>query len=322
MFKGISLNFVLSADGSQVTFPTSDVALLQQANAQIARLDLHLGSRASWDSTIIANYTTVINQLIAGGVQVLGLLSYGIVPSAQQSAWNQGAVEQGGPGTNPFIDQYTSAAAQIVQAFPQVRLWELWNEPNVWYSQPSPGVYTGGSFIYPSLFATLLNQVHTVIKTYKPSDTVITGGLLAQDTQNTNEDSSGANYLQNVYTYGKWTTYTTPFDAVGLHVYLDQGGTLAPQNLMRELLEHFAVDVTNEGRTRWKSVYVTESGWTTAAVSGQTQASNVAALLAQLRSIPYLKAVLNYQLRDSDQHYGLYNGDGSAKPSLSAFQQA
>lgn len=321
MLKGCSLNFVLSSDGTQITMPQSDVALMQQAGVQVARVDLHLGSVASWsDPHLLANYTTVINWLTAGGIQVLGLLGYGIVPNAQQSAWNAGAIEQGGIGTNPFIDAYASAVYDVVRAFPQVHLWECWNESDNYASQPSPGAYVGNSYLYPSLFAAVLNRAQPIIKQHNPSDTVITGGLLAQDLYNTNEDSSGATYLESVYQYGGWDTHSTPFDAVGLHLYLDQAGALNPVTLQRYIDQYLAVDVTNEGRTRWKSVWITEMGTDSSVVGTATQAANLAQLLAQLRQQPYVKAALNYQLRDTNQHFGLYNADGSPKPALAAFQ--
>lgn len=212
----------------------------------------------------------------------------------------------------------------LVQAFTDIHLWELWNEPNEWV-QHSGTVYSGGSYIYPSLFAALLNQSQPAIKAIRPTDTVITGGLLAQDNTNTNTDSAGSSYLDALYVAGGWDTHHTPFDAIGLHLYIDQLGALNPQNFQRYIDYYLSADVAHEGEFRWKQVYVTEFGWTTKQVSEQQQAINLAALLSLLSDQPYIHAALNFQIRDNpagNQYYGLYHADGTPKESLTAYKNA
>jgi hypothetical protein len=59
----------------------------------------------------------------------------------------------------------------------------VWNEPNAWTASPSAGVYTGGTFIYPSNFAWLLKRSYSAIKKAEPgsSSSVISGGLFGHD---------------------------------------------------------------------------------------------------------------------------------------------
>jgi hypothetical protein len=63
----------------------------------------------------------------------------------------------------------------------RIASWELWNEPNAWESNPSPGVYTGSSFIYPSNFAWLLKRGSASIRMAQPSATLVAGGVFGHD---------------------------------------------------------------------------------------------------------------------------------------------
>src|SRR5437870_4700387 len=230
--KGISLNWVVDTATNTPTLPASDLAALQSSGARMARIDLHVGGNASWSPPLIAAYRSAVNALDAAGLQVIGLLGAGIVAGASQEKWNTDNAENGGNGWNPFLDQYTSAARTVISAFPQISHWEVWNEPNAWTNHTGT-VYTGGNYIYPSLYAALLGNLYPLVKSIQPSATVVTGGLFAHDNAGVlSLDTSGASYLDSVYNL---VVSPLPFDVIGMHYYIDQTGSLVPVDLQRYL---------------------------------------------------------------------------------------
>jgi hypothetical protein len=92
----VAPNWVLSNDGTRVLFGQNDIGALAAAGATVVRFELRLGVRTGWDSTLMANHTTVINTMAAAGLQMIGLLGPGIVYGANQTQWNANNVENGG----------------------------------------------------------------------------------------------------------------------------------------------------------------------------------------------------------------------------------
>ena len=85
----------------------------------------------------------------------------------------------------------------------RIRYWEIWNEPNCWTTNPSPGVYEGCSYIYPSNFAALLAHCHALVHYYSNLDVqIISGGLFGHDIGGFGLGQSGATYLNNTYSVG------------------------------------------------------------------------------------------------------------------------
>jgi|GraSoiStandDraft_30_1057271.scaffolds.fasta_scaffold255566_1 Glycosyl hydrolase catalytic core len=316
MLKGCALNWVLSNDGTQILFGQKDIDALSAAGATVVRFDLRLGSRTSWDATIIANYTTVINQMLHAGLTPIVLLGPGIVYGATQTQWNANNVENGGSGWNNFLQQYVNTVRKLASTYTQVPLWEIWNEPNAWTSHPSATVYTGGSFIYPSLYANVLSRVYAYFPVNVP---VISGGLLGHDLAGLNADSAGATYLAQVYGYLRGVQ---AFDAIGWHCYLDQGKVLDPEHVQQYLNDLFKVMVENDDARSPLPLYVTEFGWQQPGTTTDVQAENVATLLRVLRNNGYVAVACNFEDRDNpaaSQYYGLYTNDWTPKPARDAF---
>jgi hypothetical protein len=65
----------------------------------------------------------------------------------------------------------------------RVTVWEVWNEPNAWTANPSPGVHTGGSSRPEANFAWLLKRSYSAIEAAEPgsNSTVVSGGLFGHD---------------------------------------------------------------------------------------------------------------------------------------------
>jgi hypothetical protein len=186
-------------DSGHVSFVhsvTSELPYMQQAGAGVLRLNFRLGAcYANWTSTgcatsdgpnALAVYDNVVNAAINSyHLQVIGLLSNESW-NGDQTQWTANNNENTGKsGDNTYVQAFaTNAAAVLAKHFVgRITAWEVWNEPNAWTSNPSPGVYTGSTFIYPSNFAWLLKRSYSAIKGAEPgtSSTVISGGLFGHD---------------------------------------------------------------------------------------------------------------------------------------------
>jgi hypothetical protein len=291
----------------------SELPLMQQAGAGVVRVNLRLGACfRTWTATgcstadaptALATYDQVVNAAInTYHLQVIGLLSNESW-NGTQSQWTQNNAENtGGTGDNQYIQAFAkNAAGGLAQHFAgRISTWEVWNEPNAWTSNPSPGVYSGGSFIYPSNFAWLLKRAYASIKTYEPgsASTVISGGLFGHDPAGaamlvsdpnglkrlvvkhgtttaaasqsssptcTSTEPSGADYLCNTYTMGKnkagWRMGAYPLDRVGQHLYVDQGGLTTASKLTAYLHDVRSAYLAFEGSSTAKLTEVTEFGW-------------------------------------------------------------
>jgi hypothetical protein len=194
-------------DSGQVTFYHSlstQYPLMQQAGAGWVRVNFRLGACfQDWTSigctgqTAVQTYDQVIGNALSHNLRVLGLLSNESWPGTQ-TQWTANNAEHNrrGTGDNPYLQQFAQGAAGTLASAYQGRrtitlggttyallvgAWEVWNEPNAWTSNPSPGVYTGSTFIYPSNFAWLLKRANAALKQGNPSATVISGGLFGHD---------------------------------------------------------------------------------------------------------------------------------------------
>jgi hypothetical protein len=292
----------------------SELPFMQQAGAGVVRINFRLGACfPSWTSagcstadqpTGLADYDQVVNTAInTYHLQVVGLLSNETWNGTQTQWTANNAENTGGTGDNSYIQAFaTNAAGVLAQHFSgRINTWEVWNEPNAWTSNPSAGVYTGGSFIYPSNFAWLLKRSYTAIKRYQPgkASTVISGGLFGHDpsgaamlvsepngssrivvkhgTTNsgvvnpastvscTSAEPSGADYLCNTYSIGRkkasWRAGAYPLDRIGQHVYIDQGGLTSASKLTGYLQDVRSAYLAFEGASTTKQTEITEFGW-------------------------------------------------------------
>jgi hypothetical protein len=140
---------------------------------------------------------------------------------------------------------------------------------------------------------------------------------------------SGAAYLCDVYTMGQgeagWSRGAAPLDHVGLHLYVDQGGSASTVKLKAYLADIRSVVTAYEGAATPKRIEMTEGGWTNAFVDTATQAANVRILYDALRSTSYVGRGYWFAIQDIPEAglaYGLVDGDRREKPAFSAYQQA
>jgi hypothetical protein len=293
----------------------SELPYMQQAGAGVVRINFRLGACfTSWTAagcrtadapTALAVYDTVVNTAInTYHMQVVGLLSAESWTDPNQSDWTAHNAEvSGGTGDNKYVQTFASSVAgALAQHFAgRITTWEVWNEPNAWTSNPSPGVYIGGTYLYPSNFAWLLKRAYAAIKTYEAgsSSTVLSGGLFGHDpagasmletepngtvrsvvkhgtsVQNaggaaaqptcTSTQSSGADYLCNTYRMGQskagWRAGAYPLDGVGQHLYIDQGTVTSSAKLSAYLQDVRTAYINFEGTKTGKKTEITEFGW-------------------------------------------------------------
>jgi hypothetical protein len=304
---------------------------MQQAGAGWVRINFRLGSCfTDWTSpgcngkTALATYDQVVQNALNNNLRVLGLLSNESWPGKQADWTVNNAENAGGNGDNPYIDSFAQRAAAVLAAHfsSQISQWEVWNEPNAWESSPSPGVYTGGSFTYPSNFAWLLTRSYTAIKAANPTATVISGGLFSNDTD------SGAGYLSSTYDMGTkdagWTQGAYPLDGVGQHLYIDPSSTTSSDKLSGPLDNVRRTYLAYEGTNTSKLTYITEVGWSTASVSAAVQAQNLQTAYGTFQHTGYVARAYWFSVQDIPEaslFYGLVDKNGVQKPTFAAYEQ-
>jgi hypothetical protein len=269
--------------------------LVTQSDVNSGRCDPStLGKRAQ------DQYDTVVSSALARNLKVLGLLSNESWNGSPEQ-WRANSAEQRqGSGDNAYIGGFASSAAGVLAGHfdgrhgPLVSQWEIWNEPNGTNDQPE-----NGTFIYPSNFAWLLKRSYSAIKSANPQATVVSGGVLGLDQEELvikvapqvrgaiprvvkrrtytdpgstsgcpNTLPSGSTYLCQTYYMGRtqadWRS-TIPFDDVGLHLYLDLGGTTAAAKISTFLRDVRQAYTFANGNSSVRRTQVTEFGWPTTA---------------------------------------------------------
>src|SRR4051794_18354402 len=156
---------------------SQQLPLMQQAGAGVVRLNFRLGACFSdWTSigcatadqprTALGLYDQVVDMATQRNLKVIGLISNESWHGTQAQWTANNSENAGGSGDNAYLRAFaTTAAGVLAQHFAgRITSWEIWNEPNAWSDNPSPGVFTGSSFMYPSNFAWLLKRSYSAIK--------------------------------------------------------------------------------------------------------------------------------------------------------------
>ena len=323
MQKGFSLNWVVSNDGRTTYLDAHELQVLRDLGARVVRFEMRLGAAGGWNDALIERFRGVAQQLAGAGITPLCLLSHEIVPGAQQSQWNANSREVDSPngGDNAYIASYVETARTLASRMPEVGIFEIWNEPNVWKSNAN-GRLSGGSFIYPSLYATLLARASAAVKQVRHEATVISGGLFQHNIHGVlSPENCGAHYLQQVFTAMPRGGQAS-VDGIGLHPYVDQ-----PGHADHDHIGGYLGQISDLGRQHGVNgpLFITESGWSTSSVTPDLQASNLRTLFEACRAHGGVEVLCWFQVRDnpaSKLDFGVCTADWKPKPSYQAFQQA
>lgn len=322
---------------------------IQQSGAGWVRINFRLGKCfADWTSasdicpdadaaTALGIYDDVVNKAHASNLQVLGLLSNESLPG-DQTEWLAGNTErQGGNGDNAYARRFAvDVAGVLARHFAnRVTAWEVWNEPNAWTENPSPGVFSGGSFMYPSNFAWLLKRAYAAIKAEQPntSSTVISGGLFGldgggspaisgikgsslvngRDITCASNVASGADYLCLTYAAGVssagWIAGAFPLDRIGQHLYVDQGEPTSAAKITSYVADVHQAALHYEGVNTGKQIEITEIGWfanpsdTDFAITQARQAGNLKIAYETFSALPYVSRAFWFNIQDVPEAY-------------------
>lgn len=187
----------------------------------------------------------VVDETNRVGLQVLPILNYDV-------AWATPAFQH--------LDAWLEYVRRVVERYrDRIRYWEVWNEPNLegfWKATPSGADY-----------ATLLRETYKTIKAIDPELVVLYGGLAGVpiDYFEASLDAGAGEF----------------FDVVNIHPY--RGG-LTTEQAIRRFKKDIAqfTEALAKRNVAPKPVWITEMGWATPPVFGETNNRVVSAGLQLL----------------------------------------
>lgn len=200
------------------------------------------------------------------------------------------------------IDAYVNYVYEVVRRYPEVRYWQIWNEPNnpiFWQPRPSASAY-----------ARMLKASFAAVKRANPNAQVVIGGISLMDTD----------YISKLYAAGARNS----FDIMAVHPYSPEQrpGDYIPQEFLK------LKKVMDRYGDRETPVWITEIGWFTGtsprAVSEAQQADNVWKLYDALGRLNYVGPVFwhtledcteNYRSDEPEHNYGLFSRNHMPKPA-------
>lgn len=212
---------------------------------------------------------------------------------------------------------YASFAAATAERYSRlgVETYEIWNEENL--------ASSWGDQVDPMAYGTLLKASYEAIKAVDPNAIVLLGGLGTAQNVSNGESISPYSFLSDLYSLG----FGAYFDAANVHPYSfpDFPATADSWNPFWQLPQYHEL-MASYGYGD-KQIWITEFGAPTGTAQGDVSESTQAAMISQAiqmaRSWSWAGPFFVYDWRDgSGQTFGLLRRNGSAKPSLAAFEGA
>ena len=345
---GVDVGWTVDHSTGHIYFSSASASQLVQGGTGWVRVEMALvKGHTNWDATMFGYYDTVVSNAQSAGLQVLMLIDSGSWPGGQTD-WcaNNSENNHGANGDNTYMEGYaTNAVLPIVQHFhDRVKIYELWNEPNCWTSNPSNGVYTGATYIYPSNFGWLLTRSwETIHITHQLNDvTLFSGGLFGLNSYGSSYAAAGGQYLDDTYSTGtnvnkggsfahtKSNYGAYPLDGIGEHIYINIAG-LVSSNTFRQYEDWVHSALTKyEGASSPKKTFITEFGWQTTnssngnGVSLAVQDTNLVTAFRTINATPYVQTAIWFQWADNTaggMYYGVVDSSGNPKPSYPDYQR-
>lgn len=311
---GVNVGWVINSNGTPI-LTSSFCTQLSAANVGQVRVGFHLvNGKTTWDSAMLGYYDTVVNNCKNAGISMIGLIEQGAWPGTQADWCANNFENTGGNGSNTWISGYSNnACVTIISHFrDRIKYWEILNEPNAWTSNPQPGVFTGGSFLYPSNYSQVLANTWANVKQYGGmSDvTLVFGGVLGHSNGGVfTYTNAGAQYIDDTYDMGinhvgsfaytmsHWGVY--PVDGIGQHFYIDQGGTTTNAHVQSYLDYCHQAMTKYEGGSSTKKTFVTEFGWPTSSVTQAQQQYDLVCAFNVMQATSYVKQIYWFEWQDN-----------------------
>src|SRR5262245_40504598 len=148
---------------------------------------------------------THIDRIVAAfanrGIAMLGICTYA-------PTWANGGQPNTFPPLTAYYQEFATFCAAAARRYPQIRAWEVWNEPNLdqFWHDPNARDYSA-----------LLSSTYRAVKQVDPHLTVVSGGLAPHGAYG-RVDDGGVNprtFLEEMYAAGARGS----MDAVGDHPY-------------------------------------------------------------------------------------------------------
>ena len=320
-FYGVNVQQVFDA-----TSTNADLSAMQSGGLQLARIDARWqnvepnppsGGVHSYDWSM---YDRIVEALASHGLQWLPIVDYSTTWSGVAQGDTLSAVA---PSHIPDFAAYAAALAKrygpggaFWQAHPSltpvpVTEYEIWNEENsvfFWHQQGSA----------PEDYADLYAASRAAIKAVNPQAHVYVGGLALNNPPTVTDEIQ---FVQRMYAHRP--DLAGNVDGIGLHPYQQTVG----DTYMR--LAKFRQGI-NPIVGASVPIEITEVGWATTAVSEAERAADLSALATDLprsdcnvdRFLPYTWRTEESNPSDSESWFGIWNRDGSAKPSGQAYLSA
>jgi hypothetical protein len=318
-FYGVNVQQVFS--GPPSSWQTR-LAAMSGGGLQLARIDARWSEiEPSPPSGGVHNYDWSEYDAMVQAMAQQGLRWYPIV--AYSTSW-AGVI----PGDSnsvvapAHVDDFTAYAAALARRYgrggtfwsghpwlPQLPVsdYEIWNEEN-------SNAFMRPQTSAPEAYADLYMAARAAIKSVDPAADVVVGGLALGKPGVTDE----IRFLQRMYAHRP--DLAGHVDGVGLHPYQQSlADTYMRLGRFRQALDLLAGPSV--------PIEITEVGWATTSVSESDRATDLSLLAEQLphsdcnvdRLIPYTWLTQESNGSDPEDWFGIWNHDGSGKPSGMAY---
>ncbi|MDO9395175.1 MAG: FlgD immunoglobulin-like domain containing protein [Herbiconiux sp.] len=237
----------------------------------------------------------------ARNVEIVGKLVYTADWASSAPAGTASAQARYYPPKS-MADWEDYVAQTVARYKDSVKVWEVWNEPNLdLYWKPSPDA---------AGYAGMLKATYATIKRLSPDSTVLMGGLAGGFSEG---------FVNALISNGAGNS----FDGIAMHMYV----TGAPEPSIIDTWMN-AAETYMARKLPGRSLWVTEMGWSTCAscatkASEEQQAQYLARFMIDA-SNHGIRGVMWFNLREigtstnSIDNYGLVERDGRVKPAYTA----
>jgi len=295
---GIALGMAAHLMWQSLSETNADLDRMRNAGMHYVRFDVSWRNSEPTKGSYL--YLDKLDQVIAA-VQSRGLaLTMTVI---ETPSWANGGRGMFAPPSNPA--DYARFVGMLAKRYAgrTGMVWEIWNEendPHFWTTGPNVAQYTA-----------MLKASYDAIKAADPDATVVTGGILYNNTA----------FLDGIYLNGGGSS----FDGLAIHPYAlgnAPGSTSQPYFSFKSSVPQFTATLASHGQSG-KPIWLTEMGWSTAAVSDATRATYLRDAVTIARTWPNVRGMGVYTLHQSQfPTYGLLSTSNVPTLSWNAYVAA